>query len=177
MEKDYSQGKVYMIINLITGLIYIGSTTLLLKRRFQIHAWSINNPFKKERPLYKAIAKYGKENFIIILLEHYPCGDEETLRMRETFWQDQFESRDAKYGYNIFRAYVSPEDRVENERKNSREFRQKNPDYQREWRRKDEDTNRQKGTEKMREWREKNREHYNRYMRERRQRLAEKNNI
>jgi group I intron endonuclease len=177
MEKDYQQGKIYMIINLLTGLVYIGSTTLVLKKRWQIHYQAINITIKKGRPLYKAIAECGKESFVVILLEHYPCENEETLLIRETYWQDKFDSRNPDYGYNVFRAYSSLDITKQTDQEYNRRFREKNPDYQREWRSKNPDTNRQKGTEKMREWREKNREHYNRYMRERRQRLAAKNNL
>jgi group I intron endonuclease len=166
-----------MIINLTTGYIYVGSTTKHLKKRWQVHTWSINNSSKKERPLYKAIAEYGKEDFEIFVLEYFPCDNEETLRMRETYWQDRFRSRDAEYGYNIVRAYSSTETTKQTKHEYNIASREKYREYQREWRDRNIETQRQKDTEKMRKWREKNREHYNQYQRERRKRITEKINI
>jgi group I intron endonuclease len=174
MNKDFQQGKIYMIVNLITGLVYIGSTVKPLKNRWQIHYCSINITVKKNRPLYKAIAECGKHNFAVFILEKYPCECQEQLTMRETYWQDIFDSRNPSLGYNVFRAYSSLETQKETDKQYNITFRARNPDYQKQWRSSKGEEYKQQNTDKMRNWRENNKEHYNKYMRDWRNKSAKK---
>jgi group I intron endonuclease len=64
MEK----GKIYKITNNINGLIYIGCTINSLDKRFYEHLYRCYNTDYKSK-LYNSIKKYGKENFIIELIE------------------------------------------------------------------------------------------------------------
>jgi group I intron endonuclease len=54
---------IYKITNKVNGKSYIGQTIQPLKRRWQQHCWPSNKG--KKTVLYRAIKKYGKENFII----------------------------------------------------------------------------------------------------------------
>lgn len=54
---------IYKITNKINNKIYIGFTTKTTEKRFKIHLNCINNKQYKNSLLYKAIRKYGFENF------------------------------------------------------------------------------------------------------------------
>jgi group I intron endonuclease len=164
--KDYTQGKIYMILNNATGMMYVGSTTITLKARWDIHRHSICVTRKKDRPLYKAIAEYGTNSFDILLLENYPCSCDEILRMRETYYQDLFDSRNTDVGYNVFRAYASLEQHKQNDHEYNVRNRDNHTEYMREWRVNNIDRARELGREGQQRRREKNREAYNAYMRE-----------
>lgn len=94
---------IYKITNLVNGSIYIGQS-LAIERRFQEHLYK---PFYKQddqynTPLYRAIRKYGKENFSFEVIEE--CSAE-LLNERETYWIDFYHSfiRDNNKGYNLTR--------------------------------------------------------------------------
>ena len=75
------QGYIYLIENKINGKKYIGQTTCSVKERFKQHLKDSRKHL--ERPLYRAISKYGKENFEIQELEK--CSIEK-LNEREQYW-------------------------------------------------------------------------------------------
>lgn len=52
-------GYIYKITNLINGKIYIGKTTSSIEERWKEYIYSINRDNIKNRPLYKAINRYG----------------------------------------------------------------------------------------------------------------------
>ena len=77
-------GKIYCITNQINGKQYIGKTILSVERRFWEHkSERLRSP---ERPLYRAMNKYGVENFTIETLEE--C-DYKILSEREMYWISQ----------------------------------------------------------------------------------------
>ncbi len=88
--------KIYEIVNDINGKIYIGQTTRTLKERFRIHCRDRNKEAFKNRPLYRAMNKYGIEHFHISLLEETDIPNE-----RETYWIEQKGSY--QNGYNATR--------------------------------------------------------------------------
>ena len=60
-------GYIYKIINLINGDIYIGQTTQTVEKRFNQHLYSSRYSYFKEYSyIHRAIAKYGKDNFVVI---------------------------------------------------------------------------------------------------------------
>ena len=85
----------YQITNLVTGKVYVGLTTQSLSERWRKHCVSSK---KSEAPLYRAIRKYGIENFII---EEIACalGDLNSLKELE---KDLIAQNDciAPKGYN-----------------------------------------------------------------------------
>lgn len=76
-------GYIYLITNLINNKKYVGKTTQDIEKRWKKHI----NDSKREkceiRPLYRAIRKYGKDNFKIEELEK--CNTE-VLSDREQYW-------------------------------------------------------------------------------------------
>ena len=84
---------IYKIENDINGKIYIGKTELTIEKRFKQHCIDSKKRKNENRPLYKAMNKYGVEHFHISLIEETNNPSE-----RERFWIEQFKS--FKNGYN-----------------------------------------------------------------------------
>jgi len=74
---DYSQGKIYKIVNTVNEKIYIGSTVTALYRRMKDHRQQAKTRTSK---FYSAMRRHGVENFKIELIKDYPC---ETLKQLE----------------------------------------------------------------------------------------------
>ena len=87
---------VYKIINNINGKIYIGKTRTTLEKRFSEHLKARLRIQLQDRPLYRAMNKYGVENFSIHLLEETDTPEE-----REVYWIEALQS--FHYGYNATR--------------------------------------------------------------------------
>ena len=81
---------IYKIENKINGYCYIGQSTDIL-RRWRNHKTIANNENHedKEYPLYRAIRKYGIDNFDFSILEE--CKVEE-LNDKEVYWIKQYNS-------------------------------------------------------------------------------------
>ena len=88
-------GYIYKITNKINGKVYIGQTIQTIKRRFSRHCLPNQNGCVA---LHNAITKYGKENFIVELVEEVLV---EKLDEREIYWISYYKSTDKKFGYNI----------------------------------------------------------------------------
>jgi len=75
----YENGKIYCIRSPNTDLVYIGSTTQPLSKRFYNH----KKDFKSNKRYKNSfeILKYG--NTYIELIENYPCNSKEELNRRE----------------------------------------------------------------------------------------------
>lgn len=67
---------IYVITNQINGKQYVGKTNLSsIEERFKEHKSDFKKRRCEKRPLYKAMNKYGVENFIIEQLEECPAND------------------------------------------------------------------------------------------------------
>lgn len=87
------QGTVYLIENKVNGNKYVGQTVMPLNKRWLAHIQE-SKTFS-ERPLYRAINKYGLDNFNIKVLEE---TTEDKLSEREIYWIEHFNSYNR--GYN-----------------------------------------------------------------------------
>lgn len=85
---------VYKITNLVNGHAYIGISDNI-HNRWICH---ISESKSSEYPLYRAIRKYGIENFELTVLEKCPDISREELEEREKFWIAHFNT--FKNGYN-----------------------------------------------------------------------------
>lgn len=85
---------IYKITNKINGKIYIGKTIKSIQRRWNEHLSEMKR--SNDRPLYRAMNKYGIENFIIEELEEVQ-SNKEALE-REKFWIEFYDSYYS--GYN-----------------------------------------------------------------------------
>lgn len=79
---------IYKVTNKINGHCYIGQSRNIFKRWNDHSEIAFNSNHKSyEYPLYRAIRKYGKENFTFEILEE--CSIEQ-LNERESFWIKEF---------------------------------------------------------------------------------------
>ena len=81
---NYNNGKIYKIVNNIDDMIYIGSTTTKLCYRMNVHKCHMNNN-NNNSTLYKHMRKLGIHNFVIVLIEDYPCSNKNQLFRRERY--------------------------------------------------------------------------------------------
>lgn len=90
---------IYKITNLINNKIYIGQSTNI-KKRWNDHKSSAFNDNSKvyDYPLYRAIRKYGLDNFSFEIIEE--CLIEE-LNEKECSWINLTKSFYKDFGYNM----------------------------------------------------------------------------
>ena len=88
---------IYCIENLINGKRYVGETTYPIQKRWQEHC-RFSRRECSDRPLYRAMRKYGLENFTVYQLEE--CED--SIRWeREKFWVSTLNSFHSGYNATI----------------------------------------------------------------------------
>lgn len=88
-------GFIYVITNTTNNKQYVGKTENSVIERFAEHKHSINTDRDKERPLYRAMRKYGVDNFICKQLEECPSIE---LNEREQYWIEKLDT--FYHGYN-----------------------------------------------------------------------------
>lgn len=90
---------IYKITNKINQKIYIGQSVNISKR-WVAHRNGAFNPNNKQynTPLYKAIRKYGIENFTFEVLEECPISE---LDIKEKQYIYLLNTTDSKIGYNL----------------------------------------------------------------------------
>lgn len=86
---------IYCITNKLNDKKYVGKTSSTIEKRFKEHINESQRERSNNRPLYRAMRKYGAENFEVTLLE---VCDVEVLSDREMFWIDKLDT--LKNGYN-----------------------------------------------------------------------------
>ena len=81
---NYTNGKIYKILNAIDDELYVGSTVEPLCKRMAKHRHNVNqSPHFK---LYKHMINHGIDNFYIELIENYACSSKEELQAKEGSW-------------------------------------------------------------------------------------------
>ena len=90
-------GYIYKIVNLINNKVYIGQTARTLEERYKEH---LNHAKSHDRDglLYKAMNKYGLENFKISMLEEV---DNNKLNEREIYYIALYKATQKRFGYNM----------------------------------------------------------------------------
>ena len=78
---------IYLITNDINDKVYVGKTESSIEKRFKQHCSESFKDRCKNRPLYRAMQKYGIEHFSVKLLE-----ETEQPEVREVYWIDKFQS-------------------------------------------------------------------------------------
>lgn len=88
---------IYKITNIKNNKVYIGQTTYSLEERFRLHLQEAFTQ-KSNRPLYKAMRKYGADNFIIECIEEVSLAD---INSKEIYYIDFYKSyAPLGFGYN-----------------------------------------------------------------------------
>lgn len=100
---------IYKITNKINGKFYIGQSNNI-KRRFAEHLIEKHQP---NLSLKRAIKKYGRENFELIILEKMPTATREELNEREMYYIQKLKPQynRTKGGSGVKGMYVSEETR------------------------------------------------------------------
>ena len=88
-------GYIYLITNKINTKKYVGKTAQSIEKRWREHISDSKKERCEIRPLYRAIRKYGVENFSIELIEE--CNPK-ALPEREQYWIEYYNTY--KDGYN-----------------------------------------------------------------------------
>lgn len=86
---------IYKIKNNVNGKLYIGKTNQTIVDRFAQHCKDCLRDSEKNRPLYKAMNKYGVQNFSVEQVEE--CSPD-IVNEREKYWIEYYNS--FKQGYN-----------------------------------------------------------------------------
>lgn len=91
---------IYKIVNQINNKVYIGKTLESIEARWRQHIKNASKAEESNRPLYRAMNKYGIENFTIEPIEecNYAIVNE-----REQYWIKYFQSYigfKPSFGYN-----------------------------------------------------------------------------
>lgn len=96
---------IYKIQNKVNNKIYIGQSICIEKRwkEHQNNAFNINI-HTYNYPLYRAIRKYGLENFQFTVIEETSI---ENLTEEEQYWIDYYNTLDPNLGYNLVPAIDS----------------------------------------------------------------------
>ena len=84
---------IYLIKNNVNNKVYVGKTEISIAKRFQGHIRDSRRERCKNRPLYRAMNKYGVENFTVSMIEETDRPED-----REIFWIAFYDSY--KNGYN-----------------------------------------------------------------------------
>lgn len=85
---------IYKITNNVNGKVYIGQTKRKLQYRWLQHCSPSNC-----RLIYRAIQKYGKENFTVEQID-VAC-DQDELNKKEQYWIQFYDSMNPEKGYNL----------------------------------------------------------------------------
>lgn len=88
---------IYKITNIKNKKLYIGQTIRSTKQRKSEHFRDAD--YGDPRPLYQAIRKYGKENFIIEQIDL--AQTQEELNQKEEFWIKELKAHITEWGYNL----------------------------------------------------------------------------
>lgn len=80
---DYKNSKIYSIRSHNTDLIYIGSTTQLLNKRFSKHKCDYKNYLLGKYHYVTSFEIFKYDDVYIELIEYYPCNNIEELCKRE----------------------------------------------------------------------------------------------
>ena len=93
MPRDYSRGKIYKIIDNTSNLIYVGSTckpTLALRLAKHVACYKQWKKYKNSfLPSYDIIEN---GDCTIVLLEEFPCENNDQLRAKEQEWKQNLKS-------------------------------------------------------------------------------------
>ena len=91
-------GYIYCITNLINNKQYVGKTTYSVKRGWKQHCSDYKKLKCANRPLYKAMNKYGLEHFHIEEIENV---ENNMLDEREKYWIKYYNSYNNGYNSTI----------------------------------------------------------------------------
>ena len=118
-------GNIYVIKNTINNKVYIGKTFNTVHCRFKEHIRESRKQRSENRKLYKAIKKYGEENFFIESLEENV--EEDILCSKEIYYIELYDAFNNGYNTTLGgegkRLITIPDEDVLQEYRESRSMR------------------------------------------------------
>jgi group I intron endonuclease len=108
--KDYSQAKIYKIINSANNNIYVGSTCSKLCKRMAEHRRASISKRDKDTKFYKSVNEIGVEHFRIILVKEFSCDNNNQLVAEEYKVMKEMKENGLEL-YNDFIGEMSEEQR------------------------------------------------------------------
>ena len=98
-------GYIYKITNNINDKIYIGQTRVTVHIRYQEHLRAVKD--NRDTYLYRAMRKYGVDNFTVEVVESISCKTKDELiiqlNTKEIYYIKKYNSNDSNFGYNMTR--------------------------------------------------------------------------
>ena len=89
---NYQDAKIYKLVCNVTGLVYIGSTVQPLYKRKYGHEQNFRRWKEgKEKMITTSCRVLEHRDYDIVLVESYPCKNQEELYRRERYWVDSTE--------------------------------------------------------------------------------------
>ena len=129
-KKDFSKGKIYMIRCNKTQLIYIGSTTKqYLSQRMGKHKSHYRDWTNSKTNYCGSFEIIKNGDYVILLVELYPCKSSDELRMREQYHIDLNGGC-----LNKNRAYTTTEQRLKYEKEYNEAHKEEKAEYDKEYR-------------------------------------------
>lgn len=104
-QSQMAAGGIYMILNLLNGKVYIGST-VHFRNRWNKHCNELNFNRHHSRYLQFAWNKYGEDTFQFTILKF--IDDKSKLELIEQEYIDAFQASNSEYGYNYGPTAGSP---------------------------------------------------------------------
>lgn len=105
---------VYFIRNIVNNKIYVGSSNDIV-RRWRDHCWDLISRQHINSHLLSAWEKYGQDNFVFELKEIFQPKEElkrkenlKTLRQREQYYINLYDTSNNKKGYNESKKATNP---------------------------------------------------------------------
>lgn len=106
LTKENTSSGVYIIINVLTYKVYVGSSKDVYKRLVN-HISSLRKNKHTNKYLQSSFNKYLEDSFIGLFIEETVCN-KESLETAEQYWIDTLKSYDRENGYNnLPKAYSS----------------------------------------------------------------------
>ena len=97
------EGYIYLITNKINDKKYVGQTVTTIKNRTRQHFGNYKS--KRKYAINLAIAKYGKDNFMVKEIDKISAPTkielQEILNEKEIFYIQEYHSLASEYGYNL----------------------------------------------------------------------------
>ena len=104
-ETGMYEGYIYKITNKINNKVYIGQTSVTVKVRYGSHLTEAKNEDGCDFHLYRAMRKYGVDNFVVDIIETLSCSIKEELKDvlndKEMYYISKYNSTNPNYGYNM----------------------------------------------------------------------------
>jgi len=106
---NFNHGKVYLLVNDATKLMYVGSTTMNVRDRFHRHRSNYNQHVKGNYRYCTSFALLAEqpEHVHVVLLEACSCESKRELLAREAVWIERMQKHVGLVNKCRFTSYSS----------------------------------------------------------------------